>query len=386
MNRRSRRERLLVPLGFVVLLIGLAAGCGGQDDESSDESGPITIGMTAEQTGPLSVLAPAVDGAQKAVKKVNADGGVDGRDIELVVRDNASDPAKAIQNVNEFNQMGAAGMIGPSFSQNCAAVTPELAKEDLPGICISPNDLPENDSHIFGIGVAISQQDAFTYEYFSQSTDNVGVLAASDESGAQAETNAQAAEDDLGIDIQVETANPADTTFRPQIQKMISNGAGALYMTSCGPISITASGEAVALGFDGQVALIDCFASLFAADAVKGFANGKVITFAPDFMIGTVPEDEEKQAAIQEYLDAGGTRDIVEAAGWDALMLLADALDEAGSTDPSEIISTLEDDFSYVGVWSTQTITADDHRGAEIEGAMIPTVYTRDGQLEPAEQ
>ena len=371
--RRGWREgrRFVLPLGCAVLLIGVAAGCGGQDDDdSSDESGPITFGMTAEQTGPLSVLAP----------------GVDGRDIELVVRDNASDTAKAIQNVNEFKQMGAAGMIGPGFSQNCVGVAPVLAEEDLPGICWSPNDLPEEDSHQFGIGVAISQQDAFTYEYFSQSTDNVGVLGASDESGAQAEANAQTAEEDLGIEIQLESVNPADTSARPQIQNMISNGAGALYMTSCGPISITAAGEAVGLNFDGQIALIDCFASLFAADAVKGFANGNVITFAPDFMLGTEPEDEEKQAAIQEYEDAGGGPDIVEAAGWDAVMLLADAIEEAGSTESADIISTLEDDFSYTGVWSTQTITADDHRGAVIEGAMIPTVYTKDGQLRPAEQ
>jgi branched-chain amino acid transport system substrate-binding protein len=382
---KSRGGRLALLLAAVVLTGVVPAACGGQDSEAGDDDGPIIIGMTAEQTGPVSVLATAVDGARKAAKQLNADGGIDGRDVKLVVRDNASDTAKAIQNVNEFKQMGAVGMIGPGFSQNCVAVVPELAKVDLPGICISPNDLPEDSSHMFGVGVAISQQDKFTYEYLGQSAKKIGVLAAADESGEQAKANAEASAPE-GVEILVENANAGDTTFKPQLQKLISQGVEALYMTSCGPISLTAAGEAVSLGFDGQIALIDCFASMAAADAVKGFANGNVITFAPDFMIGTTPADEKQQQAVAEYEEAGGGPDIVEAAGWDAFMLLAQAIDKAGSTKPDAVIAALEDDFNYVGVWSSQTTSAGDHRGAVIEGAMVPTVFTKDGRLEPLEQ
>ena len=44
-------------------------------------------------------------------------------------------------------------------------------------------------------------------------------------------------------------------------------------------------------------------------------------------------------------------------------------------------MAVLEDQFDYAGVWSANLITADDHRGARVEGALIPAQFTTEGTL-----
>ena len=64
---------------------------------------PINIGFTTDFSGPTATLtlveAPVVE---MVVKEVNAAGGINGRQINLIIQDNASDPAKAIGNAKMF--------------------------------------------------------------------------------------------------------------------------------------------------------------------------------------------------------------------------------------------------------------------------------------------
>jgi branched-chain amino acid transport system substrate-binding protein len=66
---------------------------------------PINVGFTTDYSGPTAILtmveAPVVE---MVVKEVNAAGGINGRPINLIVQDNASDPAKALGNVKMFKE------------------------------------------------------------------------------------------------------------------------------------------------------------------------------------------------------------------------------------------------------------------------------------------
>jgi ABC-type branched-subunit amino acid transport system substrate-binding protein len=380
----------MVRLKAAVVLIALPimfalSACGGDDDDSADGDEPLTIGMTVERTGALDVFAPAVDGAEAAVEYVNAQGGADGREVELIVRDNASDSTRAVQTYQELADAGASIIVGGLFSQNCAAIRPVAAREEVPNICLSPNDLDEAaPPYQYGVGAATRQLDVNVYEYLAQQADTVGTLVATDFSGEQATEWAEDGEQANDITVQVEETDVAATTFRPQLQKMEANGVEALYMSSCGPISITAAGEAVELGFEGRIILSNCFASQSVAKSIKGFANGNVMTLAPEFMLGP-PYSEERQAANELYNDEVGTKDIIVADGWDAIFLAAAAAEQAGSVDPSAINEALEDDFEFFGAWAGGTFTPEDHRGQVDEGAQIPAVYTPQGDLERAE-
>src|SRR5246500_2971011 len=64
---------------------------------------PIRIGYLPALTGPSSSTGIGINrGFELAVKELNAAGGINGRQIELVVRDTQSDPTKAVNGAAEL--------------------------------------------------------------------------------------------------------------------------------------------------------------------------------------------------------------------------------------------------------------------------------------------
>lgn len=371
-----------------IVLLGCASDnesqAGGDAADSQDD--PIVIGMPAERTGPTATPSSlGADGVVLAVEELNDAGGVLGRSIELVEIDTEGDGARAVQAIRELDDLGAAAVVGPVSGSLCAAVAPTLNEVEVPGICLSPADLPADDDFMFGMGVELAQINQESWEYMAEANGSVGILVPSTPVGELLEGHIEslASED---IELATQTIADDDTTARPQIQALLDQEVGGLFIAHCGPVSITAAREAIDLGFDGKILLYNCFASETAAESIKGFTNGNVETFAPQFLLGTNAEDDPQTPSIEAFESAGGKPDIVMAVGWDGMMLIAQAIEAAGSAEPGDIVEALEDDFRFAGVWSANAITADDHRGARTEGALIPARFTTEGTLIAVEE
>lgn len=119
-----RRVLLLLTL---FAMTGLATGCGGSSSSSSDSSegssssssgattsaaasdseGPIVLGAAVAETGFLSAydLAPTQE-LKLAIKKRNEEGGVDGRELQLHVKDTAGELTKAKTVATELVEEG----------------------------------------------------------------------------------------------------------------------------------------------------------------------------------------------------------------------------------------------------------------------------------------
>src|ERR1700736_2380028 len=97
---------------------------------------PIKIGYLPALTGPSSSTGVGINrGTVLAVDEINAAGGVDGRKLELIVRDTQSDPTKAVNAVAELTQRQKVALIwGPLNSGEALAATPLIARDKLPMI------------------------------------------------------------------------------------------------------------------------------------------------------------------------------------------------------------------------------------------------------------
>jgi ABC-type branched-subunit amino acid transport system substrate-binding protein len=80
-----------------------SSACPAEATTELAEGEPIVIGSSQPLSGPLAVAGAAnVSGFNAYIKKVNDAGGVDGHPIELVVKDDAYDAARAVTNAQSF--------------------------------------------------------------------------------------------------------------------------------------------------------------------------------------------------------------------------------------------------------------------------------------------
>jgi branched-chain amino acid transport system substrate-binding protein len=116
----------------LALLLPLALGLAGCAPRA-----PVLIGMAVELTGRRSEVGVAArNGAELAVEVVNANGGVNGRPLKLLVEDDQGDPETARQVDQKLAQAGVTAIIGHITSGQTAAVL-ELVNS-LGVVLISP--------------------------------------------------------------------------------------------------------------------------------------------------------------------------------------------------------------------------------------------------------
>ena len=103
---------------------------------------PIKVGWLSSLTGPLSSAALAENqGVQFAVDEINKAGGINGRPIELLTRDTAGDPTKAVNYAQQLVFSDKVQfIIGPVNSGEGLATTPIVARAGIPNLVIGSVD------------------------------------------------------------------------------------------------------------------------------------------------------------------------------------------------------------------------------------------------------
>jgi branched-chain amino acid transport system substrate-binding protein len=119
----------VTPERLAPLLAVLLAAC--------SKGAPLKVGLVTGLSGRYYDLGVSSrNGVELAVKEVNAAGGVNGRPIELIVRDDAQDPDTARRAVSELVQAGVVAIVGHATSSMAAATLPIVDSERV--LMVSP--------------------------------------------------------------------------------------------------------------------------------------------------------------------------------------------------------------------------------------------------------
>lgn len=98
-----------------ILFLFAASGCGLRD--------PVLIGVSVELSGSRGGIGVALrNGAQLAVAQINESGGINGREVQLIIRDDQGDPELAKQVDQELIDQGVVAIVGHVTSQQTEAV------------------------------------------------------------------------------------------------------------------------------------------------------------------------------------------------------------------------------------------------------------------------
>ncbi len=145
---------------------------------SQVSDGVFRIGLLIPQTGSVDGGGESLTQvATNAIEIVNASGGILGRDIELVVRDEGSDSATALAAIDDFiSEDRVDALIGPMSSPIALAVLPLLVENKI-GSCsptataVSLASFPDN-----GLFVRTTPSDILASEAMAQLIEQTGVV------------------------------------------------------------------------------------------------------------------------------------------------------------------------------------------------------------------
>jgi branched-chain amino acid transport system substrate-binding protein len=128
----SDRFRLFAPrAGGLFLAALVAAGC----HRTSDDV--VRIGVAGSFSDPIGV--PMRQAAELAAEEINADGGINGKRVELVIRDDYSDPDSAVFVAGDLYSSNVSAVIGHLFSGMTLAASPVYNGGDDPVVALSPS-------------------------------------------------------------------------------------------------------------------------------------------------------------------------------------------------------------------------------------------------------
>ena len=134
----------LVSLALAAVLAVSAVGCGSSSDSSSStadsaqsteaaaDGATFKIGGIGPITGGAAIYGQAVmNAAQMAVDKINADGGINGYQVEFRFEDDEHDAEKSVNAYNTLKDWGMQMLMGTVTSTPCTAVVAKTAEDNM---------------------------------------------------------------------------------------------------------------------------------------------------------------------------------------------------------------------------------------------------------------
>ena len=365
------------------VVLGAAFSMGGCGGGQADES--ILIGEFAALTGTTATFGLATHaGIQFAVDEINADGGLLGRPVRLLVEDTQGRPEEAQVVVTKLiNSDRVVAVLGEAASSRTLAAAPVAQQAGIP--LITPSSTNERVTEIGEYIFRVCFIDPFQGSVMARFAFNsLGVRRAAvlrdvrnDYSVGLAEVFVRQFQELGGTIVGDVSYSEGDTDFSAQITALRAMNPEALfipgYYTEVGLIArqVRQLGMTLPLlGGDGW-------------DSPRLAEIGGAAMNDSYFSTHYSPEDPNPQ--IQRFVTmyrerSGQAPDALVALGYDAASLLFDAIRRAGTTEPSAVRDALAATTDFPGV--TGTISIDERRDA-VKPAVILRVV--DGGYEYVE-
>jgi branched-chain amino acid transport system substrate-binding protein len=300
-------------------------------------AGSIKIGFNAPLTGFAAADGnSALVGARLAVEQVNAGGGINGDDIELVVYDDQASPKEAAPlAVKMTTQDEVTAGISGSYSGSTRAAATIFQENSVPYIsayAVHP-DITRAGDYVFRTSFMGEVQGRAGTKLIGDvmGLKRVALITLNNDFGKSLATGFKEKAADFGIEITGEYEySIKDREFGPIVSKVRSDGPDAIYASgyffTAGPLvrQIRAAGIAAPVigqeGYDSQK-----FIEIAGSDA-----EGVIITTSLD----RDSENPITQAFIRGFEDkAGYPTDMVAASAHTAVLVMAEALKTAGAGD-----------------------------------------------------
>jgi branched-chain amino acid transport system substrate-binding protein len=362
----SFARRLLPALGLALVLAAPAAA-----------QEPIRIGSFLSVTGPASFLGdPEQKTLEMQVEKINAEGGVLGRKLQLTVYDSAGDAEKARTFAKRLIEQDKVDVIvGGSTTGETMAAAPLAEASGVPFISLA--------------GAVVIVEPVKKWVFKTPHTDRMACDKIFVDMKARGFTKVALVSGSGGFDksmrgeclkvapnhgmqiVADETYGAADTDMTAQLTKIKGSGAQAVLNAGFGqgPAIVTRNHKQVGVNlplYQSHGVASKEYIKL-AGDAAEGVRLPAAALLVADLLAANDPQ----KSVVTAYRNAyeGKYKSEVSTFGGhalDGLLIAVNAIKAAGGTDKAKVRDAIEATKGYVGTGGVVNMSATDHMGLDL--------------------
>lgn len=357
---------------------GTSAAGGAPAAAGGDANGPIKIGSVLSVTGPASFLGdPELKTLQMYVEDINKQGGVNGRQLQLVHYDDGGDANKA----NSFGKRLIEDdkvdvIVGGTTTGSTMAMAPLVDKAGVPMISLA--------------GAVVITQPTQKWLFKTPHTDRmaaekvfedmkkrgitkIGLLSETSGFGQSGKKETEGVAAKSGIEIVAnETYGPKDTDMSAQLTKIKGTPdvqAVLIFGLGQGPAVATKNYRQLDIKqplYQSHGVASNEFLKL-AGDA----ANGVRMPASPQLAPEALKADDKQKPVVEAYNNAFRAKWNQEPSAfgghaYDGLLMAVEAIKTAGGTDKAKVRDAIENTKGFVGTGGVFNMSAEDHNGLDL--------------------
>ena len=301
------------------------------------------------------------DGVRLAAKQINASGGVLGRKIELIERDDQATNERGAQLAQELiSSQKVVAMLGYINTGVAKASVRYPIENKIPliinvatGIIVNDyfkdTDGKPQENYLFSMSANDTIQSDMIVSQFvdKQGFKKIAVLADDTNYG---QSGREFVENELkkrGVTpVYVGKFKIKDTDMTPQLQEAKAAGAEALIVFGIGPENAQVANGRAKLGW--MVPMIGSWTMSMSNFIDNASSNGEGVMM-PQSFIQDSAKTERQKTFVSEYLKDFKPQDdripvaVAAAQGYDSMYVMAQAIKDAGSTDGTKVRDSLRD-------------------------------------------
>lgn len=370
----GRRQTVLAAVA--ILSFSVLAACGDDDSEgggSADADSTFQIYALAPTSGPLAAPGAQVKaGLEAAVAVINENGGIDGKQVELKVDDDAGDPTQVAARVQQVLQSDdKPDLIVPGLTSTESVAALPLTNQEgvLAAGPAASTEMAEFDQFLSGTPTALDASKAALKTIADSGAKTVGVLVVDNVSGTSAAGDFDKYAGDFGLTITGSEKIAADATdASAQLERLKSDDPDALLYSGFSPVIAPVLQSKATIGWDVPVYADQTIGAFPYTSLVSPEENANFTVVVPSYVVkGSDSATSEAMTTAVEAIEKAYGKDFdapLQAAihSYMSLIIVKYAADTAKSDDASKIWAARTDlklDKMPLYVGSSQLFTDD---------------------------
>lgn len=348
--------------------------------------GSVKIGAIFSVTGPASFLgAPEEKSVRLMVDKINAQGGINGQKLELVVKDSGGSPEKAVSFAKQLiEEEKVLAIIGPSTSGETMQIK-KLCEENQMILvsCAAAEDIVNPIAkYVFKTPQKDSQAITWIFRTMKKKgISKIAVLSSNDGFGGAGKKQIEKMAKADGMEILLsEVYDKAATDLSDVLTKVKSTpGVQAVVNWSIVPAQSIVAKNMKQLGMEIPLFQSHGFGNRKYIEQAGAAAEGILCPAGQLLVVDELPDSHPQKkllASFKKDYEAAYKEDVSAFGGYacDGVLIVAEALKKAGSADHAKVRDAMENIQGLPGVTGVFNFSATDHTGLGLDAFEMLTV------------